>query len=271
MAIVQEEPSGWQCLMLKTPLKKVEQTYKTVIMYIVLMAISYMVINYFFLLSPELFHFPRIIVHSTHVSFLLSFVLFMILWLTDPGYLYQDSTINFYEIVEQFDPNHLCPECQVIRTERSRHCNICNRCVERFDHHCPWINNCVGIRNHGYFYLYIVITIIYILLAFLSTIIVVYKCTHLKMDDEFSHINEEFFQDTSSIYKALEDPLTKQFEDLKFDYGYELIIALGTIILILGMFFFFPLLILVSVQTNNMLMNMTTSERFSRKRIQIQE
>ena len=42
------------------------------------------------------------------------------------------------------DPTQLCPDCLVVRTPRSRHCGTCNRCVERFDHHCPWINNCVG-------------------------------------------------------------------------------------------------------------------------------
>jgi hypothetical protein len=49
----------------------------------------------------------------------------------------------------------LCPDCEVIRTKRSRHCSICNKCVERFDHHCPWINNCVGTKNHGSFMLFL--------------------------------------------------------------------------------------------------------------------
>jgi hypothetical protein len=43
----------------------------------------------------------------------------------------------------------------VVRTDRSRHCSICNRCVERFDHHCPWINGCVGTGNHGPFAIFI--------------------------------------------------------------------------------------------------------------------
>lgn len=69
----------------------------------------------------------------------------------DPGKLKPEPTLDFLELLQKFSPTDLCPDCEVIRTRRSRHCAICNVCVERYDHHCPWINNCVGVRNHNPF------------------------------------------------------------------------------------------------------------------------
>nr|XP_056714670.1 palmitoyltransferase ZDHHC23 [Euleptes europaea] len=46
-----------------------------------------------------------------------------------------------------------CSKCQLVRPVRAGHCRICGRCVKRLDHHCVWINSCVGEQNHQAFIL----------------------------------------------------------------------------------------------------------------------
>ena len=94
---------------------------------------------------------------------------------TDAGTLKSDKNLDFLELLSKFNPTELCPDCKVIRTSRSRHCAICNVCVERFDHHCPWINNCVGINNHNYFLMFLGSTwslcVVVIIMTIISIII----------------------------------------------------------------------------------------------------
>ncbi|KAI9021418.1 DHHC palmitoyltransferase-domain-containing protein [Phycomyces nitens] len=51
-----------------------------------------------------------------------------------------------------------CEICQVWKPDRTHHCRVCDRCVLKMDHHCPWVNGCVGLENYRYFIQFICYT-----------------------------------------------------------------------------------------------------------------
>ena len=49
------------------------------------------------------------------------------------------------------DADKICNICKIQVDETSKHCISCDKCVVGFDHHCKWLNNCVGRRNYPFF------------------------------------------------------------------------------------------------------------------------
>ena len=103
------------------------------------------------------------LVIAVEVLFGLSMCLCTLVAISDPGYLKRDSKMDFVTLLDTMSPTSLCPDCQLIRTPRSRHCYYCLRCVDRFDHHCPWVNNCIGKRNFSKFYLFVFCQFLYLI------------------------------------------------------------------------------------------------------------
>ncbi|XKL59586.1 hypothetical protein PGB90_000602 [Kerria lacca] len=109
--------------------------------------------------------------------------------------------------------NGLCHLCNIRASgPRTKHCRLCNKCVERFDHHCKWLNQCVGARNYVAFLVCVISAVLISLGVFsicLSELFMYFVSSEWL--DSILHTNlfNETFSDTD--YVAAQLPLPRQY------------------------------------------------------------
>lgn len=152
-----KEPSIFvEFAMIRLPSKQLSRNNKIVSLFLFLITLT-------FGLSAVMLNAINLrwVFYQVTALFAADLVFFMLTWSSSQSFINRSKNIDFVDLLETFDAESLCPFCEIIRMPRSRHCNICNRCVERYDHHCPWVNNCIGRANHLSFYLHLITLLLY--------------------------------------------------------------------------------------------------------------
>ena len=128
--------------------------------------ISFIILSFFIIFSILDFFFPYlkkegylspIIEYMFSISTIIFLVLYIYIMVSDPGLIVKNNNDTWIDIIKSGKMiNKMCPYCMVEQAKFSKHCFLCNKCIEVFDHHCHWINNCVGHKNKPYFLAFII-------------------------------------------------------------------------------------------------------------------
>ncbi|CAI2364718.1 unnamed protein product [Moneuplotes crassus] len=77
-------------------------------------------------------------------------------------------------VIENQDLSYFCDRCDAYVHERAQHCLECNKCVDMFDNHCKFLNNCIGGKNYiEYFLLLFLVmakTLFFMMISFIFII-----------------------------------------------------------------------------------------------------
>ena len=234
------EPRYCSWLLLSQPLTKMRKEPYTALYFLFLIILSFWLLMLF--IYPVLNDIVWIA--STWTVYFLMMVFWSLSTFRDPGYLKKSDKIEFITLVERYEPGWLCPKCNVIRTPRSRHWNIWDKWVERFDHHCPWINNWIGTRNHGPFlifliFTYIMLSIVIVQVAINFSVIDDYDVRRISQTQYIGFLIPEYIINSKVVYKGI-----------------------CSILLIFSSFFWLLMNILLFTQIMNFLLNQTMNERY---------
>jgi hypothetical protein len=92
-----------------------------------------------------------------------------------------------------------CKKCNIQRPPRTHHCSKCKRCIVRYDHHCVWVNNCIGYHNYRQFLL----LLFYLSLGCLYGIAVLYDPFYMPLKKQVAEHGFQFLYSNNVRRKSM--------------------------------------------------------------------
>ncbi|KAF4316182.1 hypothetical protein BBO99_00008153 [Phytophthora kernoviae] len=190
-------------------------------------------------------------------------VMYVYVCFKDPGYVPR-SKRPAYELLATESNSVPCPTCVTRKPVRSKHCSACRRCVHRFDHHCPWINNCVGIGNHRSFLIFLItLSSFCITIGMLSLYILL---GHAPLHPTSPNVGEDSGAMTPWPWRWLEPPqwALEETVQLHSESSTLLLHGIHAVLLLCSVVFGLPTATLLMLQLRNVSRNLTTNEVFNK-------
>ena len=158
-------------------------------------------------------------IYGTLIAFI-SLLFLLICIFSDPGVLPKSNTNKniekdnktvfmenkkmYYFIRGRKFKVRYCQTCNIFRGPSVSHCKKCDNCVENFDHHCPWLGNCIGKKNYFYFFIFLIFCNVFILSNLFSCLsLIIMRLKKLKSESIRKKIREVFEKEYSSIIMVI--------------------------------------------------------------------
>lgn len=184
-----------------------------------------------------------------YLLLVVNLIFFTLSCVTDPGTITKANESLFLQVYEfdevMFPKNGRCSTCDLRKPARSKHCGVCDRCVHRFDHHCVWVNNCIGAWNARYFLTYLLtLTASAATMAIVTTVFLVrlVVLSDLHLETYVDDLGQSQVIDTIFLIQYL----FLTFPRIVFLLGFVLVLSF-----LLGGFLCFALYLAATNQTTN--------------------
>nr|AQY17496.1 putative protein S-acyltransferase 17 [Liriodendron chinense] len=214
-------------------------------------------VTYFLIVKSSFSYMPGYYLSGVHryTSFLavgVGVLLFLLTSFSDPGTVKAENVTEYlsaYPYDNIIFTEKECSTCKIPRPARSKHCRICDRCFARFDHHCGWMNNCIGEKNIRYFMAFL---LWHFFLCIYGTITLGLVLAGELKEHQVIYILTVYYGVENSFYSL--SPHVVQWLLSSYNTQILLMVFLAIVSLLLAGFF--------GYHTHLCLTNMTTNETF---------